>query len=399
MKLLRIISTMDPAYGGPCQGIRNSIPAMEKIGVKNEVLTFDKEEDTSRYNDPFIIHAIGPKKGPYAYCKNLEKWLLTNYHRFDAIIIHGLWLYNSYGTYTTWKKIKKKDLAKSPALFVMPHGMLDPYFQKAKGRRIKALRNWFFWHIIEKKVINGVDGVLFTCEQELILAREPFSPYYPKAELNVGYGIQAPPQYDEDFYLDFVTTCPEIKDKPYWLFLSRIHPKKGVDLLVKAYIQLKDINPNIPDLVIAGPGLDTTFGTVLLKNTEKISTIHFPGMLTGNAKWGAFYCSEAFILPSHQENFGIAVVEALACKKPVLITNKVNIWMEVEAGQGGLIAEDNADSVYKNLVKLVLMNTNDLQNMGANAAQVYKKHFKIDEAARRMTVSIQNEIFEPSRKV
>ena len=93
--------------------------------------------------------------------------------------------------------------------------------------------------------------------------------------------------------------------------------------------------------MIAGPGLDTAFGREMRQLAESLCpqpstltpqpAVFFPDMLTGDAKWGALYGCEAFVLPSHQENFGIAVVEALACGKPVLISNQVNIWREIEA--------------------------------------------------------------------
>ena len=188
-----------------------------------------------------------------------------------------------------------------PKLYLMPHGMLDPYFQRAKSRRLKAIRNWIFWKLIEGKVINGADGVLFTCKDELLLARETFDPYHPKAEINVGYGIQLPPLFEQDFRKSFLEKCPELENKPYWLFLSRIHPKKGTDLLLKSYLKLKMKYIDIPALVIAGPGLDTPYGKEL-QHLAKDSLIYFPGMLEGSTKWGAFYGCEAFILPSHQEN-------------------------------------------------------------------------------------------------
>ena len=218
MRILRVITTMKPESGGPCQGIRNSVPALEVLGVWNEVVCFD--DPKTKFSDPFVIHAIGNAKGPYAYQPNLENWLLQNMERFDIIIIHGLWLYNSYGTYRAWRKFQNKHL-NSPKLYVMPHGMLDPYFQKAEGRRLKALRNILFWKLIESKVVNGVDGVLFTCEQELLLAKETFTPYCPQKELDVGYGVPAPPIYDETsmkMELGKQSLC-DIPDN-YLLFLS-----------------------------------------------------------------------------------------------------------------------------------------------------------------------------------
>src|SRR5690606_39791764 len=112
--------------------------------------------------------------------------------------------------------------------------------------------------------------------------------------------------------------------------------------------RLKQESFDIPDLVIAGPGLNTLFGS-RLKKLAVGSSIHFPGMLEGAEKWGAFSGCEAFILPSHQENFGIAVVEAMACGKPVLISNKVNIWQEIITGGGGLVGEDTEESTYLSL--------------------------------------------------
>ena len=68
-------------------------------------------------------------------------------------------------------------------------------------------------------------------------------------------------------------------------------------------------------------------------------------MLTGEAKWGAFRAAEFFVLPSHQENFGIVVAEAMALSKPLLITNKVNIWREVEIDGAGIVVDDDVKGV------------------------------------------------------
>lgn len=243
MRILRVIATMKPESGGPCQGIRNSIPVLTEFGIVNEVVCFD-DPDSDYSHDPFVIHAIGKAKGPYAYQPFLSSWLAENFTRFDVVIIHGLWLYNSYGTYRAWRKFQNNQL-NGPKLYIMPHGMLDPYFQKAEGRRLKALRNLVFWKLIESNVVNGVDGVLFTCEQELLLARQTFNPYCPKKELDVGYGVPAPPLYDASLMKNGLKE-QSLCDMPdnYILFLSRIHEKKGVDLLIKAYLKLH--NKNVP---------------------------------------------------------------------------------------------------------------------------------------------------------
>lgn len=389
MKVLRIISSMDPKTGGPCQGIRNNIPAQEVLGVHSEIVCFDAPDADFLLKETLKVHAIGPAKGPYAYCRNLEKWLKKNLFRFDVVIIHGLWLYNSYGTYRIWERYKKESF-KVPKLYVMPHGMLDPYFQRTKSRRLKAIRNWIFWKLIENKVINGANGLLFTCEQEMLLARETFRPYFPKSEINIGYGVQLPPESDANCELEFLLKCPRVAGRPYFLFLSRIHPKKGVDNLIKAYKIIKKDLGHIPDLVIAGPGMDTEFGKSMRKLAGN-ERIHFPEMLEGSSKWGAFYGCKAFILPSHQENFGIAVVEALACEKAVLITNKVNIYREIESSGSGLVGNDTFTGISQLLEKWMKMPESEKNEMGKKAGELYRHQFGIGPAAVKFRKKISYE--------
>ena len=387
MNILRVITSMNPENGGPCQGIRNSIPALQQIDIYNEVVCFDSPDAPFLGKDNFVINAIGPAKGPYAYCPQLHQWLLDNFNRFDAVIIHGLWQYNGYGTFAAWKKYKKNN-NKVPNLYVMPHGMLDPYFQKAKERRVKAIRNWLFWKLFEKKVVNKATGVLFTCQEELLLARQPFNPYKPQRELNIGYGIPKPPEFTNEMQLDFIKTCPEVDGKPYLLFLSRIHHKKGVDILIKAYLELRQ-EYNLPALVIAGP-VDTPYGQEMKELAADSQDIFFPGMLSGNAKWGAFYGSEGFILPSHQENFGIAVVEAMASKKPVIISEQVNIWREIKEGNAGIVIADNQDGVVSGLQQWAILNSDEKIAMGNNAYSTFKSHFSVEQAAVNIKDTFQN---------
>lgn len=388
MRWLRIIPTMNPAMGGPSQGIRNSIPELEKHGIYNEVVCFDHEKAEYLKDDQFPVHALGPSTGPWAYCKKLKPWLLDNFDRFDVIIVHGLWLYHSYAAINAFLQYKRNKSDRIPSFYVMPHGMLDPYFQKAKGRKIKAIRNWLYWQWTEKKLIHEADGILFTSEEELLLARNAFRPYRPQRELNISYGITPPPEYTSQMKQAFLQVCKREKMPPYLIFLGRIHPKKGVDLLVKAYIQLKEEDQSLPSLVIAGPGSDTEYGVALKTLAGSTENIIFPGMITGDAKWGAFYGAEAFILPSHQENFGIAVSEALACGQPVLITDKINIWREIDGLDAGIVAPDTFQGVLDMLKKWLLLSIRQKEEMRRNALNTFDKYFSIEDAARKMAITI-----------
>jgi glycosyltransferase involved in cell wall biosynthesis len=381
---------MNPIKGGPSQGIRNSIPELLKLGVHNEVVCLDDSDSPYLFNSNFQIHAIGKAKGPWAYNNKLEEWLNRNISRFDVVIIHGIWLYHSFASIKTLKAHREKSKTKFPKVYVMPHGMLDPWFQNANGRRLKAIRNWLYWKIIESKVVNYADGLLFTSASELVLARQPFQPYHPKKELNVGYGIQAPPPLTSDMLDSYRSKFPELADSRYILFLSRIDIKKGVDILITAYLHLKNNGIQLPKLVIAGPGLDSSYGKQMINLAESDEDIIFPGMLSGEIKWASIYCSEAFILPSHQENFGISVVEALACGKPVLISDQVNIYSEICKGGGGIIGSDDFEGVQQIIKQWIDLSTEQKEEMSKHAKQIYFDNYAIEQAAKRLKETLES---------
>ena len=97
------------ASGGPCQGIRNSIPELRKIGAENEVVCLDDPASAFLGKDDFIIHCLGPAKSPWRYSDKLYPWLQANLHRFDVVIAHGLWLYPSHASYKAVMEFRKKN--------------------------------------------------------------------------------------------------------------------------------------------------------------------------------------------------------------------------------------------------------------------------------------------------
>jgi glycosyltransferase involved in cell wall biosynthesis len=146
--------------------------------------------------------------------------------------------------------------------------------------------------------------------------------------------------------------------------------------------------------VIAGPGMDTIYGNYLLKlisRDAKIKdSVFFPGMLAGEDKWAALYGSEAFVLSSHQENFGISVVEALACKKPVLISDKINIWKEIIEGGGGMVKDDTLEGTIELIRFWANLNMEEKLKMAINAREVYENNFGVLAAGIRFKNAIVN---------
>ncbi len=378
---------MNPHTGGPCQTIRNFAPWFIEHGNTLEVVCLDDPNSDYLVGDKIRIHALGQGRGSWNYHPALLPWLDKNLPRFDAVILNGLWQYQGYAL---WKAAKRP---KMPPYYVFPHGMLDPWFQKISVRPLKALRNWIFWKTIQHQIVHQAAGLLFTCEEERRLAHLPFRPYSPKQETVVGLGLPEPPEYDAKMKTAFAEKNPGMAEQKYFLFLGRIHPKKGVDLLIKAYSALCRSTSNLPlpKLVIAGPGLKTPYGQKMQKLASEIcppNSIFWPGMLSGDAKWGALYNCEASILPSNQENFGIAVVETLACGRPVLISDQVNIWREIKEAGAALVGENSITGTTKLLLDWVNLSPNTKSNMAAKSKPCFQKHFSNESSGRKLLAAI-----------
>jgi glycosyltransferase involved in cell wall biosynthesis len=194
----------------------------------------------------------------------------------------------------------------------------------------------------------------------------------------------------------FAEKCPKTMEESYFLFLGRIDPKKGVDLLIRAYAALYHQTNNIghsliPKLVIAGPGFETPYGRKMQQLASQIclpNSIFWPGMLTGAAKWGALYNCEAFVLPSHQENFGIATVEALACGRPVLISDQINIWREIKEAGAALVQENSVAGTTRIFQEWLNLSAEAKLNMAAKAKTCFNNWFSNESAGRKLLKAI-----------
>jgi len=143
---------------------------------------------------------------------------------------------------------------------------------------------------------------------------------------------------------------------------------------------------------MAGPGLETGYGRRMQELAAQLcppSSVHWPGMLTGDAKWGALYQAEAFVLPSHQENFGIAVAEAMACGTPVLISNQINIWREIAQDNAGLVANDTAAGTVQLFRQWQNLSPKDRRRMKSAARSCFNNRFRIFNTVKKLLTTME----------
>ena len=355
------------------EGIRQVTPYLAELGVQSTVACLDDPAAPWLEGFPCPVEALGPGWGRYGYRRGLVPRLRALAADHDVVIVHGLWQYHGL---LAWRALHGGPV---PYL-VQTHGMLDPWFKRRYP--FKHLKKWCYWPWADYRLLRDAEAVLFTCERERQLARQSFWLYRAKERV-IAYGTAAPPGEAAQQREQFLQRWPQLRGQRLLLFLGRIHPKKGVDLLIEAFAAAARQEPML-QLVLAGPdqlGLQADLQRRAIQ-LDFADRLHWLGMLSGDLKWGAFHAAELFCLPSHQENFGIAVAEALACGLPVAIAEPVNISGEVAEASAGLVHNDTVAGTTAALQQWLALPEAERRAMGERGLALFAERFEIGAAAR-----------------
>ena len=357
------------------EGIRQITPYLADLGVRSTVACLDAPDAPWVADFPCPVQALGPAWGGYGYRRGLVRSLRELAAQHDVVIVHGLWQYHALAAFRALHR------GSTPYL-VQTHGMLDPWFKRTYP--LKHLKKWAYWPWADYRLLRNAKAVLFTCERERDLARESFWLYEAREQV-IAYGTADPPGDRDRQRQQFLEQWPQLQGRRLLLFLGRIHPKKGVDLLIEAFAAVAGSDPTL-QLVIAGPD-GVGWQQALEARARSLGVadrISWPGMLNGDLKWGAFHAAELFCLPSHQENFGIAVAEALACGLPVAIAEPVNICREVAEAGVGLVHADTADGTREGLQQWLVLSDAERLAMGRRARALFEQRYEIGAAASQL---------------
>lgn len=376
MKILHIVADANPAKGGVIEGVLRLGDAYRALGHEQQLLTLDAPDDPWALCCPSPVFALGRHSAAKRfYPARAIGWLREHAADYDGIVVDGLW-----NAATLAARLVLPGSGHRYAVF--PHGMLDPWFRQLQPRK-EWLKQQLF-RINEGPLLRGAAAVLFTAESERMLAAGAWPGWRGIQEQVVGFGTGEPPAETAAMHAAFRAAVPGVADRPYLLFLSRLHPKKGCELLLEGFAAT--MTEHGWHLVLAGPGDAAYIGALrdLADRLGMAERIHWPGMLAGEAKWGALYGCEAMTLPSHQENFGVVVAEACACRRPVLVSDQVAVHPLVASAGAGAVCRTEAESVAAALRNLLALGAGGRCEMGRRGRSLFESEFAMQQVARRI---------------
>lgn len=382
MKLLHLIRSADPESGGPVENLRQMASIYSAHGVDANVITLDPPDAPYLEHFPIEIQGLGEANGgKYGYSPELIPWLMRNRHQYDCVIVNGIWQFHSYAC---WRVLHSTD---TPYV-VFTHGMLDPWFRRQYP--LKHLKKWLYWPWAEYRVLRDARHVVFTSEEERELAAKSFWLYQVNPFV-VGYGTRIPPFDRETLRRQFFSLNPKLQGKRIAIFVGRIHPKKGCDLLIRAFQRTLAQDPDWHLLIVGPDQVGWQAELQQISATAGIAhRITWPGMLRDERKWGALAASEVFVLPSHQENFGIVVAEALAFGIPVLISDQVNIWREIKSSGAGFVEPDTLTGTINLLNAWGSLEESQRAALEVKARDCFERNFNLERNGLRFIGMIKS---------
>jgi glycosyltransferase involved in cell wall biosynthesis len=290
----------------------------------------------------------------YAFSPGFTIWLHRHIHKYDLLHVHALFSYPS-----TCAMMQAR-LAGKPYI-LRSIGQLSPWSLARSPRR----KQWML-RLIERGNLQAAAALHFTTEAEY---EETKSLHLTSQPLVIPLGVDVPPASDRKRRLD----CDG--DVMRLLFLSRIHPKKQLERLLEALSLYGSTHPGCRwELRIAG-SCEPDYRRRLERLMESLNIqkhCHWLGFLEGEAKWTALKDADWFVLPSASENFGIAVVEALAAGTPVIVSPQVAVAETIHRAGAGLVADSRPESLA---LAIHEARSRNADVMALAARQLAREHF------------------------
>jgi glycosyltransferase involved in cell wall biosynthesis len=382
---------MHPSAGGPPVVVENLARESDRLGHHSRIISTraycgnDADDLLKRLNEllptTFLSRAeIFPVFNRIAHSK-----LGVQVHGADIVHLHTLW--NPLNI-----SVRHVCLQLHRPYVLMPHGMLDPY-----SLSIGRLKKSIYMRMFEQRNIAGAARMIYTTPEEQRLASLS-GLQLPKGKL-VPLGANASCVQKEALRIEFFARFPHAAERRTLLFLGRLHPKKGLDRILKCLQSLKQSIPKVL-LVVAGDGeaLYTRDVRQLVSALALDDHVLFAGRLDGELKWASFAAAELFLLPSRQENFAITVAEAMQMGVPVIVTDKVNSWPYVKEARAGLVLDErDINALLPHAIEALLKNDARRLEMGVQGSRYARERLTWQASAQKL-LACYNQVLSGANK-
>jgi len=381
MKILLVAENLNLKSGGPTKVVCELAEILAQKGISVAIFSPVKRKAGeqiyhSKRVDVRLFSQGCASKWWTGYSADLAKALNDEASDFDLVHIHEIWHYPHYAAAMAAEKAGKPYI-------VTVHGSLDPW---CLGR--KYFKKRIFSLFCERRILRGAAAIQSLTKKETEDIKN-FGVSAPIVKIPNGIDIK---EFQElPAHEDFEREHVGLRDKQVILFLSRIHVKKGLDILAKAFGHIARKRDDVR-LVIGGPDNDNYQRQVedMLKKENVLQKTVFTGMLTGVQKLSALARADIFVLPSYSEGFSMAVLEAMACGLPVIVTDQCN-FPEIIPADAGIVIRSDARQLAKALESL--LNDSCLRDrIGKNAKKLISEKFTLEAIANQMIMLYEKTI-------
>ena len=364
MRIIHLVHNLDTRYGGPARSVPALAKGLKDLGSEQVLLSCrlyesERNDDISSFG---LSHnsfgCLGPKV--FGYANSLGPYLAESLKRSSSTIlhVHNLWNFIPIVSSRAQRKF-------SVPLIISPRGNLFPW-----NLASKRFKKQLAMKIFQRKILEDADCLHVTSEQELNALRD-LGFRNPIAQ--VPNGIELSQFFNLPNRLVAKSDLGLKADKKHFLFMSRIDRKKGLDILIDAF---KNTYRDEWHLLIAGPIQDHTYWEICkkkLKSTGDQNAYTYLGMLDGVERLRALASADVFVLPTHSENFGVSILEALAGSKPV-ITTWGTPWRSISESNAGYITHANVKNVETALINIMDLDAQSRDQMGENARSIAQQY-------------------------
>lgn len=346
MRIAHVVCSLDPDGGGPPTFVPRLATALARAGHDNHIYA---QEDDGRQTviDDFLAQVKGNElwqahrsvvKGKLARmtASGVVSAVERDLRQTDIVHIHGIWE-------PMLVRIARAARAAGTPYIISPHGMLDPYSLSQKGFKKKLAMA-----LVYRTMLDHAAGLHTLNRDEADLIR----PLGLRAELiTVALGLDIDELQPLPERGQLIAELPQLDGKKFFLFLSRLHHKKGLDLLAPAYKKFLEGGGDW-HMVIAGPdgGAQGPFEQQLAE-LACADKVHLIGSVWGEKKLAALADADAFILPSRQEGFSQAITEAMLSKLPIIATENCH-FPEVAEEKTGLLTQLDVDEIAQAMLSI-----------------------------------------------